>query len=364
MKRLATALALVLAAAGAVAAPAQALTVTSTADTAYGFDGTVRVDNARTARRGSVRSGYVLPATWRRRGPIDRGVVGFVAPGCGGFSVWFTARLVETPTATSTRERTVAAIAHAGSDAFHGGTRQSAAWRVAVAGDVAGVLVQPITDRNAPSGRRLFSETSVVARTTRRCSVRDKRLVADTLARALAAGRAGGFSYDRSLPGFRFRLRRSSLRRLSRTGYAPFDFALTLPAAWPRRGDGPRSSLRFGPLGSCRITVTLTPRAVRAAPGTASERALALIPGGGRYVLGTGTSDDAAFRVVRDQSSDTVRGVLVRSTGAEPGNPAAARFEEMGAVAEADPATECHSGGPRTVGDALAAAFAGGRLGA
>lgn len=343
---------------GAVATPAHALTATSTPDTAYAYSGEIRVDNSRTARRGAVRSSFTLPASWRRRGPIDAGAVGFVAAGCGGFRVTFTARLTETAASTSTAERAAAAVPRVGTDAFHSGTRQSAAWRVSrISGgpDVRGVLVQPLVDRNAPAGRRLYSQTSVVAESAAAdCSIGNTRVVADTLARALAAGRAGGFSFDRTLPSFRFRLSRSDARRIT-TRPAGLSASLTLPAKWPRR-PATAVSLRVGPLGSCRIQASLIPR-VTATDETAAARAAALAPGNGRYVLGAGTSDDLVFRVVRDGGSTTVRGAAVRRI-------ADGRLAEVVAVATADQATECHSGGPRSVGDALASAFAGATLGA
>jgi hypothetical protein len=147
-------------------------------------------------------------------------------------------------------------------------------------------------------------------------------------------------------------------RYVMRTTYA-------VPSSWPRLGRRRASKLthRFGPIGSCRIRVTISGVAVADAPEDSVTRVTRLLPGTGRGLLDHGTRTNAAYRVVR-ASTRGVDALLVKPAPTVRQQPAPRIvWLELRAIAVIDSRTECHSGGPRTVGTLLGDAFAAARLG-
>jgi hypothetical protein len=141
---------------------------------------------------------------------------------------------------------------------------------------------------------------------------------------------------------------------------------LDLPSSW-KQIDKKRSSIvRFGPIGSCRFKVTLRPRLVQAVEQSADERVAEMLPASPAYVQAYGTRESAAFRAIRVKGTPEVRALLVQPlpTRSTPGvEPEKRIYAEVSATGIADPKQECHSGGPRSVADALADAFAAGSVG-
>jgi hypothetical protein len=138
-----------------------------------------------------------------------------------------------------------------------------------------------------------------------------------------------------------------------------------VPSAWRTRGrtKGRPLTRRFGPIGSCRIRVTIRGQAVADAAEDAAARVARLLPGSGRALVDRGTRGNAAFRVVRTPA----RGVDALLTGPAPtvSSQPVPRivWVELRARAAIDPRTECHAGGPRTVGTLLGDTFAAARVG-
>ena len=138
-----------------------------------------------------------------------------------------------------------------------------------------------------------------------------------------------------------------------------------VPGSWHVHGRAPGLSRRFGPLGSCRLTIRLTARATTGGDADAAARVARLLPGSGRLVLDDGTRGNAAWRVVRTSGEPEVTALLVRPAPSVRTQPSGGRvWLHVRIVSRADPRTECHAGGPRTVGrqsgDALATAVLGG----
>jgi hypothetical protein len=147
------------------------------------------------------------------------------------------------------------------------------------------------------------------------------------------------------------------VRYVLRTSYA-------VPRSWRqvRRRTGLRR--RFGPIGSCRIRVTIFAAAVADLPEDAVARATRLLPGTGRSVYDYGTRTNGAYRVVREPGGKEVNALLVKPAPTVSQQPAPRIvWIELRARAVVDPRTECHSGGPRTVGVQLGDAFAAARVG-
>jgi hypothetical protein len=145
----------------------------------------------------------------------------------------------------------------------------------------------------------------------------------------------------------------------SRTGSLRTHYIV--PANW-RRDSGLGRVMRFDTHNSCHHKVTFTPRLVQAEDVPATERAESLVPGSNPYAYGT--REGAAFRVRRQRGSATVVGVLVQPLSQRYASAPGQRvYAELRATATADPKLECHSGGPRTVGDAIGDAFAAGQVG-
>jgi hypothetical protein len=141
--------------------------------------------------------------------------------------------------------------------------------------------------------------------------------------------------------------------------------AYTVPSTWPLRGTGSATSRTFGPIGSCRFTVKVTSRAIVDVSEPAADRVARLAPATGARLADVGTRTNRAWRVTRTAGSQTVTGLLVRPAPSVKTQPAGGRvWLEVRFVATPDPRTECHAGGPRTVGaqsgDALATAVVGG----
>jgi hypothetical protein len=121
---------------------------------------------------------------------------------------------------------------------------------------------------------------------------------------------------------------------------------------------------RFGPVGSCKIAVTVTARAVADADETAAGRVARLLPASGRYLHDEGTRNSAAWRVTRGTGSKTITGMLVRAAPSVRTQPSGKRvWLELVAVGTVDPAVECHAGGPRSVAAAFGDLLAVGSLG-
>ena len=147
-------------------------------------------------------------------------------------------------------------------------------------------------------------------------------------------------------------------RYVVRTDYA-------VPGSWPRLGRRRALKLthRFGPIGSCRIRVTISGAAVADAPETSVARVTRLLPAAGRGVLDFGTRTNAAYRVMRT-STRGVDALLVKPAPTVRQQPAPRIvWLELRASAVIDSRTECHAGGPRTVGTLLGDAFAAARVG-
>jgi hypothetical protein len=142
--------------------------------------------------------------------------------------------------------------------------------------------------------------------------------------------------------------------------------AYTVPGTWRVRGRASGLTRTFGPIGSCRFAVRVSARAVADAGGeTAAARVARLLPTTGPRLLDVGTRSNAAWRVARPTGSQSVTGLLVRPAPSVKTQPAGGRvWLEVRFAATPDPRTECHAGGPRTVGaqtgDALATAVVGG----
>ena len=141
--------------------------------------------------------------------------------------------------------------------------------------------------------------------------------------------------------------------------------AYTVPGTWRVRGRAGGLTRTFGPIGSCRFTVRVSARAVADASEAAAARAARLLPATGPRLLDVGTRSNAAWRVVRPTGAQAVTGLLVRPAPSVKTQPASGRvWLEVRFSATPDPRTECHAGGPRTVGaqtgDALATAAVGG----
>lgn len=139
-----------------------------------------------------------------------------------------------------------------------------------------------------------------------------------------------------------------------------------MPPRWTRLSTSKARTTRFDAHGSCRFKVSFRPRMVQADEQPPVDRAAALLPASSSYVRAYGTREGAAFRVIRVKGTDTVRGVLVQPLPASssPGVAAGKRiYSEITATGTADPKTECHAGGPRTIADSIGDGFAAGNAG-
>jgi hypothetical protein len=137
-----------------------------------------------------------------------------------------------------------------------------------------------------------------------------------------------------------------------------------VPGSWRRVGHRRGLMRRFGPIGSCRIRVTILASAIADAREDAADRATRLLPGAGRSVLDYGTRTNAAYRVVRAPGGKDVNALLVKPAPSVRQQPTSRIvWIELRARAVIDRRTECHAGGPRNVGGQLGDAFAAARLG-
>lgn len=125
------------------------------------------------------------------------------------------------------------------------------------------------------------------------------------------------------------------------------------------RNGGP--VLRFGPIGSCRFNLSISARVVtRDAAESATDHVARVQPATTQYVYASGTRSSAAWRVIRVRGSANVRGiwalpVSLRTTIAFDSPAVPAWLEVRGTANEHT--EECHSGGPRYIGQVLAVAF-------
>jgi hypothetical protein len=145
-------------------------------------------------------------------------------------------------------------------------------------------------------------------------------------------------------------------------------YRLRLAYAVPSSGRpiGRRRGLtrRFGPIGSCRIRVTLTAAVVADVPEDPVARTVRLLPAGAPGVYDFGTRTNGAYRVARRSGTGELQAVLVKPAPTVKQQPAPRiLWIEVRARAVIDPRTECHSGGPRTVGQQIGDAFAAARVG-
>jgi hypothetical protein len=137
------------------------------------------------------------------------------------------------------------------------------------------------------------------------------------------------------------------------------------PGSWRAAKVKPRATTRrFGPVGSCKIKITVTARAVADVDEPAAARVARLLPASGRYVHDAGTRGPAAWRVIRATGTKTITGMLVRPAPSVRTQPQGQRvWLELKAVGTPDPTVECHAGGPRTVAAAFGDMLAAGGLG-
>lgn len=121
---------------------------------------------------------------------------------------------------------------------------------------------------------------------------------------------------------------------------------------------------RYGPVGSCRIRITIRARSVAAADEPAADRVARLLKTSTRYVYDVGTRQNAAWRVIRDTKAQTITGMLVRPAPTVRSQPAGKRvWLELKAFGRVDPKVECHAGGPRSIAAAFGDLLASGSLG-
>ncbi len=183
------------------------------------------------------------------------------------------------------------------------------------------------------------------------------------LALALLAGVATAADGDRRYVGI------SGFAERPVTGAPSTTYVLRtsyiVPGSWKAAKAKRRAiTRRFGPVGSCRIKITVTGRAVADVDEPAASRVTRLLPASGRYVHDEGTRRSAAWRVIRARGSDTITGLLVRPAPTVRTQPQGARvWLQLRAVGRVDPKVECHSGGPRSVAGAFGDLLAAGSLG-
>lgn len=137
------------------------------------------------------------------------------------------------------------------------------------------------------------------------------------------------------------------------------------PASWKAAKAKPDATTRrFGPVGSCKIRITVTARAVADADESAAARVTRLLPATGPYLHDEGTRRSSAWRVIRDRGTRTITGMLVRPATTVRTQPPGKRvWLELTAVGKVDPTVECHAGGPRSVAAAFGDLLAAGSLG-
>lgn len=134
-----------------------------------------------------------------------------------------------------------------------------------------------------------------------------------------------------------------------------------LPSSLRDRTRNGGAVLRFGPIGSCRFNLSVFGQIVPRREGDdAAAHNAERLPAGRQYVYAHGTRASAAWRVIRVKGSANVRGIWtlpvnLRTTNAFDGSTKPAWLEIRGIANEHT--DECHSGGPRYIGDSLARAF-------
>jgi hypothetical protein len=178
-------------------------------------------------------------------------------------------------------------------------------------------------------------------------------------ATSVLAAAAFGASSERRISGFGEVPVQGAdgMRYVLRTSYA-------VPASWPRVGRKTGLRLRFGPIRSCRIRVTISARVVADVREDAVARVTRLLPGAGFSLYDHGTRTTAAYRVVRAPGGKQVNALLVKPAPTVKQQPTPLIvWIELRARAVIDPRTECHSGGPRIVGVRIGDAFAAARVG-
>lgn len=152
-------------------------------------------------QRGYVRTGYVLPAKWRRDSSLHAQTLRFDTRNSCRHKVTFTPRLVVAG-AAGAEARAALEVPGNGSYLLAQGTRDSAAFRVVRrtgTNTIDAVLVQPLpagSSVGVPAGERLFAELH--ARATAdpglECHAGAPRSVAAAIGAAFGAGGVGGFA--------------------------------------------------------------------------------------------------------------------------------------------------------------------------
>lgn len=125
------------------------------------------------------------------------------------------------------------------------------------------------------------------------------------------------------------------------------------------RNGGP--VLRFGPIGSCRFNLSISADVDTRDPDeSASEHVARLLPARSDFIYARGTRNSAAWRVVRLRGTANVRALWALPvnlrTGAAFDAPTTPAWLELRGTAN-EHTDECHSGGPRYLGDVLGDAF-------
>jgi hypothetical protein len=136
---------------------------------------------------------------------------------------------------------------------------------------------------------------------------------------------------------------------------------MLLPQSLRDRSRNRGPVLRFGPIGSCRFNMSIPADVdARDSSESASQRVARLLPARSDYIYAQGTRNTAAWRVVRLRGSANVRAIWVLPVNLRTGfafdAPRTPAWLEIRGIAN-EHADECHSGGPRYVGDVLADAF-------
>jgi hypothetical protein len=137
------------------------------------------------------------------------------------------------------------------------------------------------------------------------------------------------------------------------------------PASWKAtKAKRDATTRRFGPVGSCKIKITVTARAVADVDESAAARVIRLLPTGRQRAHDEGTRRSAAWRVIRPRGTKTIIGMLVRRAPSVRTQPPGKRvWLELRAVGNIDPNVECHAGAPRNVATAFGDMLAVGALG-
>ena len=137
------------------------------------------------------------------------------------------------------------------------------------------------------------------------------------------------------------------------------------PGSWKAaKAKRDATTRRFGPVGSCKIKITVTARAVADVDETAAARVIRLLPTGSQAAHDEGIRRSAAWRVIRPRGTKLIIGILVRPAPSVRTQPQGKRvWLQLTAVGRINPNVECHAGGPRSIASAFGDMLAAGALG-